>query len=688
MPERDCTAYVWARPRSATSKVEVIGDFTGWVTPGVPALPAGGGWSVARLALSPGEHGYLLVDGGEVRLDELAPLTTFHAGREVSIVPIGDCSVPALQIDRLDVDDAGKLALEAQFLASTGGPGLDPTALRASTSGGVALRIDRADPATGRIEVSASELAPGKHHILLTGADSQGRAAEEARASGWVRPAQHRWGDGVLYQIMIDRYRGSGGEALAAPSTPTSRAGGTLDGVRAELERGTFDALGVSALWLSPVYVNPKEARVGRDGHPSEAYHGYWPLDSRAVDSRLGGDSALEAVVSAAHERGIRVLVDFVPNHVYEKNPRYVAHENDGWFSTGKEACVCGTPDCDWGAHIETCWFAPYLPDVRWENADAARAGIDDALYWTDAFDLDGLRVDAVPMMPRSATRRIAHAVRAREMPSDARFLLGEVFTGPGADGFEAIVRFLGARAWDGLDAAFDFPLMWAVRGALATGSGGFSDVETELARSEAGLEGSGSMLARMLDNHDTTRFVSEANGDAGGDPWTHPPAQPVDGGAYARLEMALALILTLPGVPVLYYGDEVGLGGGSDPDSRRVMPSEASLSAPRAHVLATARRLGRLRACTPSLRQGRRVPLVATTDTFAFARDAGEGLPVLVAFSRVSAPLALPTANVEPGLYLDALTGENVVINPATSRLPMTAWSFRVLVRQGGGCP
>src|SRR5690606_34538512 len=99
------------------------------------------------------------------------------------------------------------------------------------------------------------------------------------------------------------------------------------------------------------------------------------------------------------------------PNHVYETHPRYLEHQGDGWFHPS--GCVCGTPSCPWGEHIETCWFTPYLPDVRWQHPEAARAARDDVAFWMRRYDLDGLRVDAVPMMPRAATRRIAHEVRA-----------------------------------------------------------------------------------------------------------------------------------------------------------------------------------------------------------------------------------------------------------------------------------
>ncbi|MFY0541829.1 alpha-amylase family glycosyl hydrolase [Nannocystis pusilla] len=172
--------------------------------------------------------------------------------------------------------------------------------------------------------------------------------------------------------------------------------------------------------------------RGPRDGHLYEGYHGYWPLDSRGVDSRIGGEAALRSLVTAAHARGLRVLLDLVPNHVYEDNPRYRESQAQELWNMSDPPCVCGLGSCDWGRYIQTCWFTPYLPDVRLERPEALRWAYEDAVWWTEAFDLDGLRVDAVPMMPRAATRRIAAEVRERLAPREASFFVGEVFTGPG----------------------------------------------------------------------------------------------------------------------------------------------------------------------------------------------------------------------------------------------------------------
>jgi glycosidase len=454
--------------------------------------------------------------------------------------------------------------------------------------------------------------------------------------------------------------------------------------VLAELEAGTFDALGVSTLWLSPIYTNPVEAREGTDGHLYEGYHGYWPLDSRGVDPRIGGEAALRALVDAAHVRGMRVLLDLVPNHVYETNPRVAEHRPHGWFHEHDPQCVCGTPTCPWSGFIETCWFTPYLPDFRFETPGVIDLAEADAVWWQEAFDVDGFRIDAVPMMPRAVSRRIVHAVRDAAGTPGATLHVGEIFTGPGTPGTETIRYHLGP---DGLDSAFDFPLMWALRNVVGRGASGFDEVEASLGYSTAALEGSGSPLSLIVGNHDTSRFVSVAHGDDGRDGWGDDPAmQPTDDEPYARQALALGLVLTLPGIPTIYYGDEIGLAGGGDPDSRRVMPDE--LSPMQAALLDRTRRIATLRRCLPALRRGARTPLAIADDLWAFARDAGDGAPAVILVSRATDErvLSLPASSPQ-GAFVDALGGDAVTIGPEGAAVAMPPLSLRVLVPAGHPC-
>jgi glycosidase len=687
-PTRECTSLIWAFPGSADAEVRVLTSFDGWATPGRLMTRYDDGWHLLELDAPPGEHGYLVVDGGIRRLDKFNPLTTYRGAEEVSLLLAPDCSAPALRVDAIEADASGALTARATLLARPGGAALDPATVTAKIEGGPALDVARASADDGSIELRAKGLPRGKHTVVIEAADADGRAADPARAVAWVDPAMRRWEDGVLYQIVVDRFRGDGGVPLAPPLTPGSRAGGTLGGVRAEIERGTFRDLGVTALWLSPVYTNPAEPREGNGGHMFEGYHGYWPLDPRGVDDRIGGAEALTDLVRAAHAEGMAVLFDLVPNHVYELSPRFVDHAADGWFHDGPDSCVCGSPGCEWSKRIQTCWFAPYLPDVRWQHPDAMKMGVEDALWWVRKFDADGVRIDAVPMMPRAATRRFAAALRADAFPSRSSFILGEVFTAGGSNGIAEVRYHLGPY---GLDSAFDFPLMWAIREAVAHGTGGFDVIEATLMEEEVALAGSGVLLGRILGNHDTTRFLSEAAGDAAGDPWSTPPAQPDSAEPYTRHLMALALIMSLPGLPTLYYGDEIGLAGGSDPDSRRVMPDEASLSVHQQGLLAVTRRLGRLRACAPALREGDRIPLVATAHTYGFVRSSSDSAPVIALFSTASEPASIPlfSTAVSPGVYADALTGDEVSVgvNGAPASVTIDPLSFKILIPAGSPC-
>src|SRR5262249_52332597 len=151
-----------------------------------------------------------------------------------------------------------------------------------------------------------------------------------------------------------------------------------------------------------------------------------------------------------------------VINHVHE-NHEYVAAHPD-WFRTG---CICGTAGCDWTTHRLDCSFHPYMPDVDWQNRDAGEQFIEDALWWLERFDLDGLRIDAVKHVEGAAIFDLSTRVHERfEQGGDEYFLLGETAMGWSGDDINAnldqyatIARYIGP---DALDGQFDFVLYHA----------------------------------------------------------------------------------------------------------------------------------------------------------------------------------------------------------------------------------
>ncbi|MEQ9322351.1 MAG: alpha-amylase family glycosyl hydrolase, partial [Polyangiaceae bacterium] len=592
-PLRDCFARVWVAP-GTPPELRVVGSWNDWHSPGLLPVDHESGWKLVRVALPPGEHGYLMADGEGTHLDQTNPLTTWCGEQEVSLLQVPDCAEPGLLIERVDVGPSA-IELEATFLSSHSGAAFDPATVLAETRDGTAAEVVEAIPDRGKLVLRAEGLPAGKVTLGLRVGDAAGGHVE-AFASGWTAPATGGVGerdprDEILYQVVVDRFRGDGGAALSPPPNPGARAGGTLDGVRSALADGTFEDLGITTLWLSPAYVNPNEPQAGLDGRTYEGYHGYWPVESRGVEPRIGGAAALDGVVADAHARGMAVLLDIVPNHVFEDNPRFVEHPE--WF--GEPGCVCGTASCPWSEHIQTCWFTPYLPDVRWQSPEAMATTLDDADWWSRRFDLDGFRIDAVPMMPRATTRRIADRLRRATAPAEATLLLGEVFTGPGTGALSILRYHMGSA---GLDSVFDFPLMWSLHDAIGRGKS-WSGVETILQAEETLFDDGGAHLARILDNHDTVRLLSVAVGDAGGDPWDEPAVQPTDDEPYRRLMLGQVVVFTLPGIPVVYQGDEVGVAGGGDPDNRRVLPGDDALLPVQAELRDTVARLARLRRCS-----------------------------------------------------------------------------------------
>jgi glycosidase len=399
------------------------------------------------------------------------------------------------------------------------------------------------------------------------------------------------------------------------------------------------------------------------------------------VDPRIGTEAELRDLVSAAHGRGIRVLLDVVPNHVHEQHP-WAA--NAGWVQ-GEGDCICGAEDCDWAGNIETCWFTPYLPDLDWSRADVVDAVTGDLVGWSRDMDLDGLRVDAVPMMPRAAVRHIVSTVHTELETGPTRFfLLGETFTGPGDTA--TIRRNLGPH---GLDGQFDFPVMWALRGYAAWRSADAEHLAETIRRSQVAWRGSGAVMSPFVGNHDVSRFLSEAAGDRTDDPWGAPPPQPSEDTAHAQLVLAQAIALTLPGMPVIWQGDELGLAGATDPDCRRVVPFGEDLDVHQAWTLERVRRIGAARRCVRALRRGRLRPLLAEGAVYAHAREGLDGRPAILltnasaASTRVDLRIPPDLAIADDLVFLDAIErAEEVRFVPgATTSLTLPPRTARLYV-------
>lgn len=389
----------------------------------------------------------------------------------------------------------------------------------------------------------------------------------------------------VLYNVFIDRfYDGdtSNTEPVDDPSIhpKANYHGGDLAGVIKKIKDGYFDSLGINTIWISPIVKNPKGA-YGLYPEPKttfSAYHGYWPISFTEIDERFGTGKELHKLVKLAHESNMNVLLDFVANHVHEEHPVYKKNKDwatdlylpDGTLNTEK-----------WDSHRLTTWFDVFLPTLDLSKPGVYEMLTDSAVYWIKKYNLDGFRHDATKHIPEVFWRTLTRKLKTQVvMPQNKKlYQIGETYGTPG---------LIGSYVSSGqLDAQFDFNVYDAISTTLALDKN-FKNVANELEKS-AKYYGSHHLMGNITGNQDRARFISYASGalsfdeDAKKAGWTR-EIKVKDPVGYKKAAMLNAIVTTIPGLPVIYYGDEIGMPGGNDPDNRRMMrfkhlkPKEKSL--------------------------------------------------------------------------------------------------------------
>ena len=685
-------------PGVAVGGVRIPGEWQGFDPDTAPQMtgPDGQGRYTATVELPVGLNAYkLFIQSGDLPgcpadgsgnawcLDPGQVRRKYVGGVENSAVLVPDCGLPSLRVDeRATTWDGptGGFTAQLSFVDGLEGSGPDPAGYEATLTKDFSTR----DLTAGEITVSAAgdvtlalaDLAPGKYRVTLRPRTVSGRLGEPLRLIFWIEPTPFSWDGALVYMVMTDRF--VDGESANNPG-PTAGAaptgdwhGGDLQGLAARIEDGTLDALGVRAIWLTPFQTNPDGAYLASDGvHLVTGYHGYWPVKAREVDPRIGGEQALRALVVAAHAHGIRILQDFVINHVHEDHEYNLSHPE--WFRTG---CVCGTAGCDWTSHALDCMFTAYMPDVDHTVPEANARFVDDAVWWLDELDLDGLRVDAVKHVEEIATRNLAAAVRETFEAAGTRyFLMGETAMGwsdcadPCNDeNYGTIAKYIGPH---GLDGQFDFVLYHGVSyRTFAWGDSGMLHADYWL---QHGLSKwpEGAVMTPYLGSHDTSRFVSMADyrGQDGahdrsipGNQWTNLAVAPSDAEPHRRLRVGMTWLLGLPGAPLLYYGDEYGQWGGADPNNRLMWRDGADLTADEAETLDYVRRLGTARRELAALHHGAYVSLHVTEDTLVFARHvAATGDVALVGLTRLGTPQVVTVDVSALGLTAGTILGDHL---------------------------
>ena len=666
-------------------EVFVIGGFNDWSRSATPLVRQPDGALAATVPITPGRYEYkLTVDGAEVldpaSADSVA--NPFGAYNNVLVVapPVegglvvrvvgeapGDPSQLRLAVRSVSAQGAESLPAELDddedVVALDGNRVLDDNAVYFDPdSGELAIDLDAMQPGLRRLRVAARGGGRVSPWVEIPVA---GHRALAARAD-----APFVWNDAVIYQIVVDRFDDgdpTNSRPVVADSLDRSAnyQGGDLAGVLARLRDGTFDRLGVNVLWLSPLVDNPETAyrEYPAPHRYYTGYHGYWPVQSRAVEERFGTMDDLRAVVDEAHRRDIRVLLDFVANHVHESHPYVAAHPD--WFGTLE------LPDGSlnlrrWDDYRLTTWFEPYLPSFDFVGAPAAIAQVtDDAAWWLRESGADGFRQDAVKHIPlefwRALTARLAG-------DGERPFQIGETF-----GSYDLVSSYVAPGL---LNAQFNFALYDTAVSAFARG-GSLRALADEL---DASLRVFGPLhtMGNPIDSHDKPRFPALVEGDDL-DGWSANPPTVDSPETYRRQALALAYTLTTPGIPIVYYGDEIGLTGGDDPDNRRMMVWDG-LTPDQLALRDRVRQLVRLRRETPALRVGTFETVHADDRLWVYRRTA-PGSDVLVALSTGETAVDLDVA-VDAATLADFAEATDP-LREAAGRWEVPAGGARVWVRE-----
>lgn len=513
------------------------------------------------------------------------------------------------------------------------------------------------------------------------------------------------WRDTFMYFVMVDRFRDSDGMASPVAGATDGDAtrgpsgqyeGGDLRGITQEMDY--LADLGVTALWITAPFENRNISgpaiNPASDPNVYSAFHGYWPSPADInytdpdnpfprplVESRIGNEADLRAMITAAHSAtsangdGIKVLFDYVMNHVDDQSPLF--RENPEWFVDPIRPCG---PENLWDDPVWStrCSFTSYLPAFDFDNPDARDWSVSDAVWWAKEFGIDGYRLDAIKHVPLSWLTELRARLNAEitDAPADRFYLVGETFA---YDDRDLLRRYVDPETM--LDGQFDFPFKARLCEALFTPSGNLGAFSTWMDGND-GFYGAGSIMTTWIGNHDIPRPIHFASREItncreGSNPdngWNWRPAQPTAREPYERLGVAYAVMFTNPGIPLMYYGDEIGLAGGGDPDNRRMMPwTEGSLNEHQRALREKVRALGRIRGAYPVLGRGRRVTVSSDADTWVYRMTGCGDDDVLVAINKAD---AARTVSIPAGSYEDLVDGG--AVSGGSRELP--ARSFVIL--------
>jgi glycosidase len=324
----------------------------------------------------------------------------------------------------------------------------------------------------------------------------------------------------------------------------------------------------------------------------------------------------MHKLVSEAHGKNINVILDFVSHHVHQEYPVLKAHPD--WVTQldlpGRRKNIRL-----WDEQRLTTWFDVFLPTFDLTKPEVANMVSDSAAFWIKEYKIDGFRHDAAKHVPESYWRVLNQKLTQQVVIPEKRnvYQIGETFGSR-----ELIGSYINPGM---LDAQFEFNLYWDTKSAFAIDNVSFRELNYSLQQS-FNYYGEHNLMGNITGNQDMSRFISYASGalsfteddrEAG---WKR-NIQVKDTVGYLKLASLEAFNMTIPGIPVIYYGDEFGLAGAADPDNRRMMKFD-SLNKHEQALKTTTAKLAHLRNSNLALVYGDFTTLKVSEKVYVYLRS------------------------------------------------------------------
>ena len=485
----------------------------------------------------------------------------------------------------------------------------------------------------------------------------------------------------VVYLIMSDRFVDGDESNNSTPDTRekadksnvNGRWGGDIQGIINSLDH--IKKLGCTAIWPTPM--------LG-DDEAAWSYHGYACSDYYHIDPRYGTNELYKQMVQQAHSKGLKILMDMVPNHCgashwWMKDLPYHDWINQFPEFTNTNNVFTANYDINASEYDRKLsnrgWFDHPMPDMNLENNDLLQYFQLWAIWWIEYADLDGLRVDTYPYIEKIPASRWLKAIRD-EYPNIN--IVGECWTRPAP----AVAYWQsGAMNFDNFDSnlptVMDFPVEEAIRQALENDGQGWGNGLTRVydAMTMDYMYADVNKLLTFLGNHDMARITDVVKDK---DP--------------RRVKLAYVLLATMRGIPQVLYGDEYAMTSkGEDPNNhsylRAPLPLGAAVTPAMQEMCDFQSRLFNWRKDEPVLHWGRTMHFLARNNTYSYFRY-NDKEAVFVFANAAEEPRRIPTETYAEilGRYnavgFNPMTGEVVDLNRRDIEVPALSTIIVKLVK------